>query len=242
MASSSPGAPPRTRTLRVQLARLGLGEGTAERERFLRPRLAELTRPDAMVDRSTAARRLARAVRENERIVVFGDYDCDGMTATAILTDALRELGASSVTPVLASRFAGGYGLSARALERVLEAEPSLVITCDCGSSDHPSLERLRQRGVDAVVIDHHLVPAEPLPALAFLNPHRPDCGFAYKGLASCGLAFSVVAALRSELGAQLDPKGYLDLVAIGTIADVAPLDGDNRALVRAGLAQLAKT
>ncbi|MFT3769823.1 MAG: DHHA1 domain-containing protein [Minicystis sp.] len=98
----------------------------------------------------------------------------------------------------------------------------------------------MRARGVDAIVIDHHLVPAEPLPAFSFLNPHRPECGFPYKGMASCGLALSLGAALRRVLGAELDLRPFLDLVAIGTIADVAPLDGDNRALVRAGLAVMA--
>jgi len=208
--------------------------------RFLSPRLAELTPPDAMLDRKAAAERIARAVREKQRIVVFGDYDCDGMTSAAIFTEALRALG-GDVTPVLASRFDGGYGLSLAALERVLSHRPGLLVTCDCGSSDHASLARLAPLGVDAVVVDHHLVPEQELPALAFLNPHRPGCGFPYKGLASCGLALSVLAAVRAELGRALDLRPLLDLVAIGTIADVAPLDGDNRALVRAGLKVLSE-
>lgn len=208
--------------------------------RFLSPRLAELTPPDAMLDRKAAAQRIARAVRDKERIVVFGDYDCDGMTSAAIFTEALRALG-GDVTPVLASRFDGGYGLSLAALERVLSHGPRLLVTCDCGSSDHASLERLAPLGVDAVVVDHHLVPEQPLPVMAFLNPHRPTCGFPYKGLASCGLALSVLAAVRAELGHALDLRPLLDLVAIGTIADVAPLHGDNRALVRAGLKVLGE-
>lgn len=213
-----------------------------ELEKFLSPRLAHLSSPSCMADRERAAQRLAQAIRAGERIALFGDYDCDGMTATAILTEALRELGAREVRPFLASRFEGGYGLSARALERVLAFEPHLLVTCDCGSSDHESLREVRARGIDAIVVDHHLVPDEPLPVLAFLNPHRPECEFAYKGLASCGLALSVAAAVRAELGVALDVRKWLDLVAIGTIADVAPLDGDNRALVRAGLLHLART
>jgi single-stranded-DNA-specific exonuclease len=210
----------------------------AATERFLNPRLAELSVPDNMAGRAAAAERLANAVRRAERIVVFGDYDCDGMTAAAILTEVLRELG-GDVTPLIATRFDGGYGLSQAALRRVLALKPSLVVTCDCGSSDHERLAELASLGIDTIVIDHHLVPDEPLPTLAFLNPHRGDCGFAYKGLASCGLVLSVAAALRTALDKKLDLRVWLDLVAIGTIADVAPLDGDNRSLVRAGLRRL---
>lgn len=208
-------------------------------KRFLEPRLSHLTPPDAMADRELSADRIARAVRARERICVFGDYDCDGITATAIMTGMLRALGAE-VVPLLATRLEGSYGLSAPALQRVLATGATLLITCDCGSSDHPRLAAVRARGVDAIVIDHHLVPAEPLPAFSFLNPHRPECGFPYKGMASCGLALSLGAAVRRALGAELDLRPFLDLVAIGTIADVAPLDGDNRAMVRAGLAVMS--
>jgi single-stranded-DNA-specific exonuclease len=219
------------------LHRRGFGDDDATR-RFLDPRLSHMTPPDAMADREASAERLARAVRAHEKICVFGDYDCDGITATAILTGILRALG-GDVTPRLATRLEGSYGLSSRALERVFATGATLLVTCDCGSSDHERLEVVRARGIDALVIDHHLVPTEPLPAYAFLNPHRPECGFPYKGMASCGLALSLGAAVRRALGATLDLRPYLDLVAIGTIADVAPLDGDNRALVRAGLAVL---
>ncbi|HET9957564.1 MAG TPA: single-stranded-DNA-specific exonuclease RecJ [Polyangiaceae bacterium] len=206
---------------------------------FLNPKLSGLTLPDGMADRDVAAQRLARAVRAREKIVVFGDYDCDGMTATAILTEILRMLG-GDVTPLLASRFDGGYGLSRSAVQRIQRERPGLLVTCDCGSSDHVALEELSRSGVQAIVVDHHLVPEAPLPALAFLNPHRKDCGFAYKGLASCGLVLSLGGAVRRALDKKLELKAWLDLVAIGTVADVAPLDGDNRALVRAGLHVLA--
>ena len=205
---------------------------------FLEPRLADLTAPDAMVDRAAMADRLAAAVRHGERVCVFGDYDCDGITSTAILTGVLRRLG-GEVTALLGSRFDGGYGVTPAAADRIAASGASVVITCDCGSSDHAVLEQLGRGGRDVMVIDHHLVPDEPLPAFAFINPHRPDCGFPYKGLASCGLVLSVAAALRAQLGAEIDLRDELDLVAIGTIADVAPLDGDNRALVRAGLERL---
>lgn len=216
----------------------GFGDATRARS-YLMPRLSDLTPPDTMADREVAADRLARAVRAGERIAVFGDYDVDGTTSAAILAGILEQLG-GHVTVQLASRFEGGYGLSDAALARVLDGSPTLIVTCDCGSSDHARLDAARARGIDVIVVDHHLVPPEPLPALAFLNPHRPDCGFAYKGLCSAGLALSLGAAVRARLGVQLDLRAWLDLVALGTIADVAPLDGDNRRLVRAGLAMLA--
>lgn len=228
-----------TRTVAAWLGRQGYSPSTARE--WLAPKLSGLTSPDAMVDRGKACQRLASAVRRGESIVVFGDYDCDGITSTAILTEVLRTLG-GRVTPLLANRFGGGYGVSLAAVDRIVAAKPSLVVTCDCGSSDHVSLARLRELGIEVVVIDHHLVPDAPLPALAFLNPHRPECGFPFKHLASCGLALSIAAGLRKELGVQLDVRRWLDLVAIGTVADVAPLDGDNRALVRAGLQALSVT
>jgi single-stranded-DNA-specific exonuclease len=229
-----------TTTVAEWLRRRG-HDDSDETRRFLDPKLAHLSDPDGMADRAVAAERLARAVKNRERIAVFGDYDCDGITSTAIVTEVLRELG-GEVVPMLASRFDGGYGVSAAAVDRIVKSGARVLVTCDCGSSDHVSLAALRAHGLETVVIDHHLVPDEPLPALAFLNPHRPDCGFAYKGLASCGLALSLGAALRTALGKKLDLRRWLDLVAIGTIADVAPLDGDNRALVRAGLALLGTT
>ncbi len=207
---------------------------------FLEPRLSSLTPPDAMADRDRACERLAAAIRRREVVVVYGDYDCDGITATAIMTELIRELGGHAI-PMLASRFDGGYGLSERALCRIREHRPGLVVTCDCGSSDHERLQQLTASGVDVIVIDHHLVPETPLPVLAFLNPHRPECGFPYKHLASCGLALSMAAGLRRSLGVKLDVRKWLDLVAVGTIADVAPLSDDNRALVRAGLGVMAR-
>jgi single-stranded-DNA-specific exonuclease len=228
-----------TITVADALSRSGRAADDATR-RWLDPRLAHLTAPDGMADRQAAADRIARAVRAGERICVFGDYDCDGITATAVLTSALRALG-GDVTPRLATRRDGAYGLSHAALARVRETSSRLVVTCDCGSSDHERIAAARAAGIDVVVIDHHLVPREPLPALAFLNPHRPDCAFPYKWLASCGLALSMAAALRKELGKELDLRPLLDLVAIGTVADVAPLTEDNRVLVRAGLAIMAQ-
>jgi single-stranded-DNA-specific exonuclease len=228
-----------SQTVAAWLARAGHPD-VSTTERFLNPRLADLTRPDDMADRDIVAQRLALAIRKGELVAVFGDYDCDGITSCAIMTEVLRALGGRAV-PLIASRFDGGYGVSLAASERILATGARVLVTCDCGSSDHETLRMLTARGLDVIVIDHHLVPDEPLPAIGFLNPHRHDCGFAYKGLASCGLALSVAAALRKAVGVDLDIRYWLDLVAVGTVADVAPLDGDNRALVRAGLDAIVK-
>jgi single-stranded-DNA-specific exonuclease len=228
-----------TRTAASVLVARGLSQ-PAEVSRFLDPRLSHLTSPETMKDRSEAVARIASALRSRERICVFGDYDADGVTAAALLTEVLRTLG-GDVATLLADRFDGGYGLSGPALARVVATGASLLITCDCGSSDHERLHAAKRAGIDSVVVDHHRVPEEALPAVAFLNPHRPGCAFSYKGLASVGLALSVGAGVRASLGSALDMRRWLDLVALGTIGDVAPLDGDNRALVRAGLSALAR-
>ena len=202
---------------------------------FLDATLRGLSSPEPMADRARASERIARAIRAGERLVIFGDYDVDGTPSALILSEVIAALG-GEVRTLIADRFNGGYGLSEQAVDRCLAERPALLLTCDCGSSDHERIAKAKAAGVDVIVVDHHLVPEETLPAFAFLNPHRPDCGFGYKGLCSAGLAFSLGAALRTELGAALDLRAWLDLVAIGTIADVAPLTGDNRRLVRAGL------
>lgn len=211
----------------------------AQASAFLEPKLATLSAPDGMLDRALGADRLAFAIRRGERIAIFGDYDVDGTTSAAILSGTLEALG-GDVAAFVANRFEGGYGFNEQALARVMEVRPSVIVTCDCGSSDHERIAKARDMGVDVIVVDHHLVPETPLPAFAFLNPHRPECAFPYKGMASAGLVFSLSAAVRGALGSKLDLREWLDLVALGTIADVAPLDGDNRALVRAGLLRIA--
>jgi len=212
-----------------------------EARTFLDATLRGLSSPAPMADRAIAADRLCHAIRKGERIVVFGDYDVDGATSALILTEVIQALGGDAQT-LIADRFRGGYGLSDPALDRCLAQSPALIVTCDCGSSDHERIGRTKSHGIDVIVVDHHLVPEETLPAFAFLNPHRPQCGFAYKGLCSAGLAFSLGAALRTELKAKLDLRAWLDLVAVGTIADLAPLTGDNRRLVRAGLKALGSS
>jgi single-stranded-DNA-specific exonuclease len=229
-------------------AQLLLNRGFDEPERarrFFAPRLAELRRPDGdapMAGFAIAVERLARAVGAGETVGVFGDYDVDGVTSCALLATFLRDAG-GRVVPRVARRSSGyGFGVGDAAL--FADAGCAVVVTCDCGTSDHDALAAARARGLDVIVVDHHQVPDRDPEALALLNPHQPSCRFPFKGLASVGVAFYLAAALRTRLRAQgrttlPDPRALVDLVAVGTIADLAPLTDENRILVHHGLHRL---
>jgi single-stranded-DNA-specific exonuclease len=198
-----------------------------------------------MADLDRALDRIARALHDHEKVAVFGDYDVDGITSAAILIQLLRTLGLQVVTRM--ARRASGYGFSLGDATAFVEQGCTLVLTGDCGTSDHESLVYCRSRSVDVIVIDHHHVPTGESPAYALLNSHRQDDAFPFKGLASCGVAFYLAAAVRSRLRAEgdsrgdtLDPRAWLDLVALGTIADLVPLVDENRILVAAGLRELS--
>jgi single-stranded-DNA-specific exonuclease len=231
--------------LRPLTARILVGRGFARADlagKFLTPRLGDLRPPAGMADLDRALARLDEALARGETIGVFGDYDVDGVTTAAVLTSTLRGLGGRVVARA-ASRHAG-YGLGPDDVRRFAEQDRcKVLVTGDLGTSDHEALALSRALGVDAIVIDHHQVPSGPTPAYALINPHRLDDGFPFKGLASCGVAFYLAAALRSRLGprsAGFDPRDLLDLVALGTIADLVPLVDENRILVAAGLRALA--
>ena len=203
---------------------------------WLNPKLSNISDQTLILDRDVVISRLAKAIQLGEHVVFFGDYDVDGITSAVILTDAVRRMG-GRCSISLASRFSGGgYGFSDIACTQVLALRPKVVVTLDCGSSDHDRIQRLKDNGVDILVIDHHLVPDRPLPADAFINPHRPECKSTFKWFASGGLAWSVVGGLSRLLGSDVKASDYLDLAALATIADVAPLVGNNRDLLRAGL------
>jgi single-stranded-DNA-specific exonuclease len=206
--------------------------------RFLAPRLADLRPPEGMADLSRALDRLTAALAAGETIGVFGDYDVDGVTTAAVLASALRAFG-GKVIPRAASRHAG-YGLGAADVERFVAEGCGVLVTGDCGTSDHEALMVARTHGVDTIVIDHHEVPSGDSAAYALINSRRPDDTFVFKGLASCGVAFYLAAALRTRLASSFDPRELLDLVALGTIADLVPLTEENRILVAAGLKTLS--
>jgi single-stranded-DNA-specific exonuclease len=212
-------------------------------KRFLRPRLEHLEAAAQLHDADRAVARLADAVRRQETIFVHGDYDVDGMSSTALLTRVLRHLGARNVVPFVPNRLTDGYDLGAAGVAAARGAGATLVVTCDCGTSAHEPVRALMDAGVDVIVTDHHL-PGEGLPpAYAVCNPRHPACASSDKDLAAVGVAFKLALALCETMGAPPAlALRQLDLVALATIADVAPLRGENRVLVRYGLKLLAET
>ncbi len=198
--------------------------------------------PFRLPDMEPAVERLRRACRDGEVVAVYGDFDVDGTTACAILTEGLSALGARPV-PYLPDRFAEGYGLNVQAIEGLRRRGATLLLTADCGTSSVEEIAFARSRGMDVIVLDHHSAPPELPAALALVNPKLPGADVdGMADLASCGLALQLMAALYDASGRALDEDRYVDLVALGTVCDVAPLTGANRDLVRRGLKALART
>ena len=203
---------------------------------YLRPRLDQLHEPNCLTDLDRAVERITRALRESETILVHGDYDVDGMCSTTLLVRAIRALG-GNVIPFIPRRLEDGYDLTDAGVRAAKANGAKLVITCDCGTSAHGPITTLQTSGIDVIVTDHHL-PGGPLPpAYAVLNPNRPDCTSSDKGLAGVGVAFKLALSLTRSLGGNENiVYKMLDLVALATIADIAPLVGENRVFVRYGL------
>ncbi|HET9014174.1 MAG TPA: single-stranded-DNA-specific exonuclease RecJ, partial [Thermomicrobiaceae bacterium] len=205
--------------------------GRRDAARFLYPQLDQLGRPEELPDLAPAIARIRLAASRGEQVAVFGDYDADGLTAATILTRALRGIGAV-VQTYIPHRIVDGYGLRPAAAERIHRDGARLVVTVDCGTGDDEALAWLAARGTDAVVIDHHQVPDEHPPAVAFISPRRRDSHYPFDGLCAAGLAYQVARALLGDAGAE----PLLPLAAVGTVADVVPLLDDNRVLVQQGL------
>lgn len=201
--------------------------------------------PFELVDMDKAVERLVLAHKQQHKIVIFGDYDADGVTATALLLDALASFGFEQVEYFLPNRFTNGYGLTIKAIEQIAsDLKPDLIITVDCGSLNQAEIERANQLGIDVIVTDHHNVAEVQPPAVAVVNPKRLENTYPNRNLAGVGTAFTIVRALQTRLDglAPGQEKWLLDLVAIGTIADLMELKGENRALVKFGLLVLNKT
>jgi single-stranded-DNA-specific exonuclease len=203
--------------------------------RFLNPSLNQLHDPFLLADMTPAVARLRRAIEQGEKILIYGDYDVDGTMAVVILLTALRSLG-GQVEAFIPHRLSDGYGMRAEVVEEAAAKDFRVVLSVDTGIREHAALRRASELGLDCIVTDHHLPDGHLPPACAILNPHRPDCGYPEKLLAGVGVAFKLVQALLGERLSGRVLKSYLKVVAIGTIADIVPLIGENRVIARFGL------
>jgi single-stranded-DNA-specific exonuclease len=209
--------------------------------KFLNPSYDDLHEPLLLKDMQKAVERIMKAVAAGEKILIWGDYDVDGTTGTVVLRKALELLGAETGFHV-PNRFTEGYGLNIPALEKANERGFTLVITVDCGSTAFEPISWAKNHGMDVIVTDHHLTKDEGLPeAFAVVNPNQPGCDYPDKHLAGVGVAFKLAHALLREKGKENLVKGFLKVVAIGTIADIMKLTGENRAIVKIGLQDLPK-
>lgn len=211
---------------------------------FLSPSLSSLGDPFAMAGLDAAVSRITAALRHDEPIAVYGDYDVDGVSSTALLTRAFLAIGFRSVVPYIPDRHVEGYGLNVAAIDRLADAGIRLIVAVDCGVTNHLEAAHARARGVDLIVIDHHQVQASLPDAVAVVDPQRADCRYPCKDLAAVGVAYTLLRGL-ARAGVPLnghwrenepDLLDALDLVALGTVADVVALRGENRTLVTWGL------
>jgi single-stranded-DNA-specific exonuclease len=231
------------------LTHRGFNEASAAKP-FLSSSLStDLPSPFLMADMDRAVDRLVRALKGKELICIWGDYDVDGTTGSSALVSFLREIGGSPIYYV-PHRIEEGYGMNSQGLERLGTKGVRLVVSVDCGISNYKEVEFANSQGMDVVIVDHHQPPAALPPAVAVLNPHRVDCPFPDKGLCGAGLAFYLIIGLRAKLreigwfnGERApDIRRYLDVITLGTIADMVPLRGVNRVLVRRGLQELGSS
>lgn len=210
---------------------------------FLEGRYVESTDPFLLPDMEKAVARIQQAIHDDEMIFVYGDFDADGVTATVLLTQALRGLGVERgrIRPYIPDRFKEGYGLNQNALDQLKELGAALIITVDCGIRAVSEVAYANELGMDVIITDHHSLGDESPPAMAVINPKRRESQYPEMMLAGVGIAYKLAQALYQELGdrAETGVEQFLDLVAIGTVADLAPLQGENRRLVIDGLAEL---
>nr|WP_246559438.1 single-stranded-DNA-specific exonuclease RecJ [Geoanaerobacter pelophilus] len=236
----------REQALKPDLARVLVNRGittAAAAAAYLSPSLAGLHEPLLLRDMDRAVARLSQARLNGELVCIYGDYDVDGITSVALLVSFFREVGIS-VTYHIPRRLEDGYGLSTEGISRIASQGATVVVSVDCGVTAVEEARLAASLGIDLIITDHH-TPGDTLPeAYAVINPLRPGCDFPFKGIAGVGVAFNLLMALRRRLREdglfkhrpEPDLKAYLDLVALGTIADVVPLQDENRILTRIGL------
>ena len=226
----------------VPLAHLMTQRGIMTREEaisFFEPKLTDLHDPFLMKDMSNAVERLTSAINKNEKILIYGDYDVDGITAVSLVYSFLEEQ-TSNVEYYIPDRYEEGYGLSKRGLDHALEVNCKLVITLDCGIKSVDKIDYARARGMDVIVCDHHYPGNEIPSAVAVLDPKQPGCTYPYKELSGCGVGFKLIHAYSKIHSIPFDKiLSYLDLVAVSIASDIVPITGENRVLAYYGLKQL---
>jgi single-stranded-DNA-specific exonuclease len=230
------------------LANRGLSEPSAA-DRFLSSTLAELHDPYLLLGMDRAVERLVVAVARRERVCVYGDYDVDGISAVALLISFFRTIGLDCFYHI-PKRLETGYGLSREGVEHIALQGANVIITVDCGITANDESRLCSSLGIDLIITDHHTPGAEIPSACAVINPHQPACPFPFKYLAGVGVAFNLMIAFRSRLreeghfdgGGEPNLREYLDLVALGTIADIVPLLDENRIFVKYGLIELTQS
>lgn len=201
--------------------------------------------PFLLPDMTEAVDRLVKAHEQNQKIVIFGDYDADGITASTVLTKAFKRFGFKNINVYLPDRFSNGYGMTKSAIDEIkLKFNPDLIVTVDCGSLNEEEIKYALTHDIETIVTDHHHVAQVQPPAVGVVNPRRKNHQYPSRTLAGVGVAFSLVRALQTRLNglSSGQEKWLLDLVAIGTVADLMELTGENRALVYYGLKVLAQS
>lgn len=212
----------------------------AQADVFYKPHLASDHDPLELPGMDDAIARVRRAIAEHETIALFGDFDVDGVTSVALLHLALKQLGATTMT-YIPDRFTEGYGLNLGAVRKLREQRAGLLVTADCGISSVLEVAYANELGLDVIILDHHTVPEELPAALAAINPKRPDSPYPFNELAAVGVAYRFLQVLFEACGRQLDESEFVDLVALGTVVDVAPLSDENRKIVTEGLARMQR-
>jgi single-stranded-DNA-specific exonuclease len=216
---------------------------------FLNPRLSDMADPMLMTGMPNALEIILKAVKSREKITIFGDYDADGLTATALLLNFFSSLGLE-VSFYIPNRLTEGYSLNKKAVSEIAKDRTKLIITVDCGIGNNREIALAKSLGMNVVVTDHHQVPEDFLAQCPVVNPRQPGCPFPFKGLAGVGLAFFLMVAIRTTLRqrgffrtrSEPDLRKYLDLVALGTVADRVPLLDQNRILVHYGIGVMAES
>lgn len=225
-----------------EMARLLLLKGletTEQADKFINCSLNDFHDPYLLNDMDKAVERIKRARMNNEKVIVFGDYDTDGTISTSVLTRVLRKIGTNKIIAMTAHR-KSGYGLNLRIVNSAKKLNVSLIITCDCGTNDFNQIELAKSFGIDVIVIDHH-EPMREIQPYAFINPKRHDSSYPFKELCAAGVVFKVIQALEKS-GEPITSNDYLDYISIATIADVVPVLNENRIIAKFGMRQLSMT